>query len=87
MWEVRYIEHNTRTFNEPGSPIVKAAKFVTDLLLHFIKWVIFPHIIIITVIIAILSNVKYNLSYMNTINAVPYTWFHSKQRANNVCLK
>uniref|UniRef100_A0A8C3U320 PH-interacting protein n=1 Tax=Catharus ustulatus TaxID=91951 RepID=A0A8C3U320_CATUS len=37
MWEVRYIEHNTRTFNEPGSPIVKAAKFVTDLLLHFIK--------------------------------------------------
>uniref|UniRef100_A0A8C4TWB0 PH-interacting protein n=1 Tax=Falco tinnunculus TaxID=100819 RepID=A0A8C4TWB0_FALTI len=37
MWEVRYIEHNTRTFNEPGSPIVKSAKFVTDLLLHFIK--------------------------------------------------
>uniref|UniRef100_A0A8C3CMY5 Pleckstrin homology domain interacting protein n=1 Tax=Cairina moschata TaxID=8855 RepID=A0A8C3CMY5_CAIMO len=27
MWEVRYIEHNTRTFNEPGSPIVKSAKF------------------------------------------------------------
>uniref|UniRef100_A0A7M4G0H3 PH-interacting protein n=1 Tax=Crocodylus porosus TaxID=8502 RepID=A0A7M4G0H3_CROPO len=37
MWEVRYIEHNTRTFNEPGSPIVKSAKFITDLLLHFIK--------------------------------------------------
>ncbi|XP_048361765.1 PH-interacting protein [Sphaerodactylus townsendi] len=37
MWEVRYIEYNTRTFNEPGSPIVKSAKFVTDLLLHFIK--------------------------------------------------
>ncbi|XP_012586440.1 PREDICTED: PH-interacting protein [Condylura cristata] len=37
MWEIRYIEHNTRTFNEPGSPIVKSAKFVTDLLLHFIK--------------------------------------------------
>uniref|UniRef100_A0A8C5JQ28 Pleckstrin homology domain interacting protein n=1 Tax=Junco hyemalis TaxID=40217 RepID=A0A8C5JQ28_JUNHY len=37
MWEVRYIEHNTHTFNEPGSPIVKSAKFVTDLLLHFIK--------------------------------------------------
>ncbi|KAK2113966.1 hypothetical protein P7K49_008232 [Saguinus oedipus] len=37
MWEVRYIEHNTRTFNEPGSPIVKSAKFVTDLLLHFIN--------------------------------------------------
>ncbi|KAL7987940.1 hypothetical protein Chor_006859 [Crotalus horridus] len=37
MWEVRYIEYNTRTFNEPGSPIVKSAKFVTDLLLHFMK--------------------------------------------------
>ncbi|XP_028578654.2 PH-interacting protein isoform X4 [Podarcis muralis] len=37
MWEVRYIEYNTQTFNEPGSPIVKSAKFVTDLLLHFIK--------------------------------------------------
>uniref|UniRef100_A0A8C6JI16 Uncharacterized protein n=1 Tax=Melopsittacus undulatus TaxID=13146 RepID=A0A8C6JI16_MELUD len=30
MWEVRYIEHNARTFNEPDSPIVKAAKIVTD---------------------------------------------------------
>ncbi|XP_060608929.2 PH-interacting protein isoform X1 [Anolis sagrei] len=37
MWEVRYIEYNTRTFNEPGSPIVKLAKFVTDLLLQFMK--------------------------------------------------
>ncbi|XP_075718167.1 PH-interacting protein isoform X3 [Rhinoderma darwinii] len=37
MWEVRYIEHNTRTFNEPESPIVKSAKFVTDILLFFIK--------------------------------------------------
>uniref|UniRef100_A0A8C6NBR0 Bromodomain and WD repeat-containing protein 1 n=1 Tax=Melopsittacus undulatus TaxID=13146 RepID=A0A8C6NBR0_MELUD len=36
MWEVRYIEHNARTFNEPDSPIVKAAKIVTDVLLHFI---------------------------------------------------
>uniref|UniRef100_A0A8B9Q1X5 Bromodomain and WD repeat domain containing 3 n=1 Tax=Apteryx owenii TaxID=8824 RepID=A0A8B9Q1X5_APTOW len=33
MWEVRYIEHNARTFNEPDSPIVKAAKIVTDVLL------------------------------------------------------
>uniref|UniRef100_G3UTV6 Pleckstrin homology domain interacting protein n=1 Tax=Meleagris gallopavo TaxID=9103 RepID=G3UTV6_MELGA len=32
MWEVRYIEHNTRTFNEPGSPIVKSAKFRDGLL-------------------------------------------------------
>uniref|UniRef100_A0AAR2JQ93 Bromo domain-containing protein n=1 Tax=Pygocentrus nattereri TaxID=42514 RepID=A0AAR2JQ93_PYGNA len=36
MWEVRYIEHNARTFNEPQSPIVTAAKAVTDVLLHFI---------------------------------------------------
>uniref|UniRef100_A0A8C4QR37 Bromo domain-containing protein n=1 Tax=Eptatretus burgeri TaxID=7764 RepID=A0A8C4QR37_EPTBU len=37
MWEVRYIEHNARTFNKPDSPIVKSAKKVTDLLLRFIK--------------------------------------------------
>ncbi|XP_043942758.1 LOW QUALITY PROTEIN: PH-interacting protein [Protopterus annectens] len=37
MWEIRYIEHNACTFNEPGSPIVKSAKFVTELLLQFIK--------------------------------------------------
>uniref|UniRef100_A0AAY4EPU1 Bromo domain-containing protein n=1 Tax=Denticeps clupeoides TaxID=299321 RepID=A0AAY4EPU1_9TELE len=36
MWEVRYIEHNARTFNEPQSPIVAAAKTVTDVLLRFI---------------------------------------------------
>ncbi|XP_030641693.1 PH-interacting protein [Chanos chanos] len=37
MWEVRYIEHNARTFNEPGAFIVKTAKFVSDLMLQFIK--------------------------------------------------
>ncbi|XP_066526500.1 PH-interacting protein isoform X2 [Hoplias malabaricus] len=37
MWEVRYIEHNAQTFNEPGAFIVKTAKFVSDLLLAFIK--------------------------------------------------
>uniref|UniRef100_A0A8D0AJD2 Bromodomain and WD repeat domain containing 3 n=1 Tax=Sander lucioperca TaxID=283035 RepID=A0A8D0AJD2_SANLU len=36
MWEVRYIEHNARTFNEPQSPIVATAKVVTDVLLHYI---------------------------------------------------
>uniref|UniRef100_A0A8C7WL18 Bromo domain-containing protein n=1 Tax=Oncorhynchus mykiss TaxID=8022 RepID=A0A8C7WL18_ONCMY len=36
MWEVRYIEHNARTFNEPQSPIVTAAKVVTDVLLRYI---------------------------------------------------
>lgn len=39
MWELRYIEHNTQTFNEPGSFIVTTAKFVSDLMLQFIKWV------------------------------------------------
>lgn len=38
MWEVRYIEHNARTFNEPQSPIVATAKVVTDVLLHYIGW-------------------------------------------------
>uniref|UniRef100_H3CWD4 PH-interacting protein n=1 Tax=Tetraodon nigroviridis TaxID=99883 RepID=H3CWD4_TETNG len=37
MWEVRYIEHNTQTFNEPRSFIVTTAKFVSDLMLQFIK--------------------------------------------------
>uniref|UniRef100_A0A4W3HL33 Bromodomain and WD repeat domain containing 3 n=1 Tax=Callorhinchus milii TaxID=7868 RepID=A0A4W3HL33_CALMI len=36
IWEVRYIEHNARTFNEVGSPIVKSAKMCTDVLLLFI---------------------------------------------------
>uniref|UniRef100_A0A8C2ZAB8 Pleckstrin homology domain interacting protein n=1 Tax=Cyclopterus lumpus TaxID=8103 RepID=A0A8C2ZAB8_CYCLU len=33
MWEVRYVEHNAQTFNEPGSFIVTTAKFVSDLML------------------------------------------------------
>uniref|UniRef100_A0A6Q2WY93 PH-interacting protein n=1 Tax=Esox lucius TaxID=8010 RepID=A0A6Q2WY93_ESOLU len=37
MWEVRYIEHNAQTFNETGAFIVKTAKFVSDLMLTFIK--------------------------------------------------
>ncbi|XP_062323853.1 PH-interacting protein isoform X1 [Osmerus eperlanus] len=37
MWEVRYIEHNAQTFNEPGAFIVTTAKFVSDVMLHFIK--------------------------------------------------
>ncbi|MEE6467788.1 hypothetical protein FKM82_008071, partial [Ascaphus truei] len=36
VWEVRYIEHNARTFNVPDSAIAKSAKKVTDLLLRFI---------------------------------------------------
>ncbi|KAL1788623.1 bromodomain and WD repeat-containing protein 1, partial [Sigmodon hispidus] len=37
IWEVRYIEHNARTFNEPESVIAKSAKKITDQLLKFIK--------------------------------------------------
>ncbi|KAG7262048.1 hypothetical protein CRUP_017801 [Coryphaenoides rupestris] len=37
MWEVRYIEHNAQAFNEPGAFIVTTAKFVSDLILQFIK--------------------------------------------------
>ncbi|KAL8181110.1 UNVERIFIED_CONTAM: hypothetical protein K2H54_047769, partial [Gekko kuhli] len=44
MWEIRCIEHNARTFNEPDGPIVKAAKIVTDVLLRYIGkscWTLF----------------------------------------------
>uniref|UniRef100_A0A8D2M6K6 Bromodomain and WD repeat domain containing 1 n=1 Tax=Zonotrichia albicollis TaxID=44394 RepID=A0A8D2M6K6_ZONAL len=37
VWEVRYIESNARTFNEPGSAIARAAKKITTQLLKFIK--------------------------------------------------
>ncbi|XP_048458714.1 bromodomain and WD repeat-containing protein 3-like isoform X1 [Rhincodon typus] len=37
VWEVRYIEHNARTFNEPDSPIVSSARRIADLLLKFIE--------------------------------------------------
>uniref|UniRef100_A0A4W3H5X2 Bromo domain-containing protein n=1 Tax=Callorhinchus milii TaxID=7868 RepID=A0A4W3H5X2_CALMI len=37
LWEVRYIEHNARTFNEPESPIVRSARRITDPLLEFIE--------------------------------------------------
>ncbi|KFU91732.1 Bromodomain and WD repeat-containing protein 1, partial [Chaetura pelagica] len=37
VWEVRYLESNARTFNEPGSAIARAAKKITTQLLKFIK--------------------------------------------------
>ncbi|XP_076975178.1 bromodomain and WD repeat-containing protein 1 isoform X2 [Tamandua tetradactyla] len=37
VWEVRYIEHNARTFNEPESVISRSAKKITGQLLKFIK--------------------------------------------------
>uniref|UniRef100_A0A8C4UPU2 Bromodomain and WD repeat-containing protein 1 n=1 Tax=Falco tinnunculus TaxID=100819 RepID=A0A8C4UPU2_FALTI len=37
VWEVRYIESNARTFNEPGSAIARAAKKITNQLLKFIN--------------------------------------------------
>uniref|UniRef100_A0A8C5M0Z6 Bromodomain and WD repeat domain containing 1 n=1 Tax=Leptobrachium leishanense TaxID=445787 RepID=A0A8C5M0Z6_9ANUR len=36
-WEVRLLEINARTFNEPESSIAKSAKTITDLLIKFIK--------------------------------------------------
>uniref|UniRef100_A0A8C3WFS2 Bromodomain and WD repeat domain containing 1 n=1 Tax=Catagonus wagneri TaxID=51154 RepID=A0A8C3WFS2_9CETA len=38
VWEVRYIEHNARTFNEPESVIARSAKKITDQLLKFIDY-------------------------------------------------
>ncbi|NXC33513.1 BRWD1 protein, partial [Campylorhamphus procurvoides] len=37
VWEVRYIESNARTFNEPGSAIARAATKITTQLLKFIN--------------------------------------------------
>ncbi|XP_074069963.1 bromodomain and WD repeat-containing protein 1 isoform X2 [Macrotis lagotis] len=37
VWEVRNIEYNARTFNEPGSAIARSAKKITDQLLKFIN--------------------------------------------------
>ena len=37
QYDVRYLETNTRTFNEPRSQIVKYAKLVTELCLRFIR--------------------------------------------------
>ena len=39
MYDVRYIETNARTFNEPKSQIVKYAKLCTELCLRFIRFV------------------------------------------------
>ncbi|XP_077198828.1 bromodomain and WD repeat-containing protein 1 isoform X2 [Paroedura picta] len=37
IWEVRCIESNARTFNEPNSAITRAAQKITDQLLEFIR--------------------------------------------------
>ncbi|XP_060626304.2 bromodomain and WD repeat-containing protein 1 isoform X2 [Anolis sagrei] len=37
IWEVRCIESNARTFNEPNSTIAKSAQKITDQLLEFIR--------------------------------------------------
>ncbi|KAM4701838.1 bromodomain and WD repeat-containing protein 1 [Discoglossus pictus] len=36
VWEVRYIEHNAKTYNETDSGITRSAKRITNLLLKFI---------------------------------------------------
>ncbi|XP_062620168.1 bromodomain and WD repeat-containing protein 3-like isoform X2 [Saccostrea cucullata] len=35
QFDIRYIEHNAKAFNEPGTPIVKSARIVTEALLRF----------------------------------------------------
>ncbi|KAM6946356.1 bromodomain and WD repeat-containing protein 3-like [Aplochiton taeniatus] len=37
VWDVRYIVHNARTFNEPVSKIAHSAKLITDVLLKFVN--------------------------------------------------
>uniref|UniRef100_A0AAR2IIZ8 Bromo domain-containing protein n=1 Tax=Pygocentrus nattereri TaxID=42514 RepID=A0AAR2IIZ8_PYGNA len=37
IWDIRYIFHNARTFNEPRSKIAQSAKLITDVLLKFIS--------------------------------------------------
>ena len=37
QYDIRYLETNTRTFNEPRSQIVKYARLVTELILRFIR--------------------------------------------------
>ncbi|XP_042312358.1 bromodomain and WD repeat-containing protein 1 isoform X1 [Sceloporus undulatus] len=37
IWDVRYIESNARTFNEPNSTIARSAQKITDQLLEFIR--------------------------------------------------
>ncbi|KAG7470510.1 hypothetical protein MATL_G00114580 [Megalops atlanticus] len=37
VWDVRYIVHNARTFNEPSSKIAHSAKIITEALLRFIN--------------------------------------------------
>lgn len=37
QFDVRFVENNTRKFNEPGSRIVQQARMVTDLCLRFIE--------------------------------------------------
>lgn len=35
QFDIRYIEHNAKAFNEPGTPIVKSARILTEALLRF----------------------------------------------------
>ncbi|KAG9348519.1 hypothetical protein JZ751_002255 [Albula glossodonta] len=37
VWDVRYIAHNARTFNEPRSKIAHSAKIISEALLRFIN--------------------------------------------------
>lgn len=37
QFDIRYIEHNAKAFNEPGTPIVKSARILTEALLRFTR--------------------------------------------------
>uniref|UniRef100_A0A672MS64 Bromodomain and WD repeat domain containing 3 n=1 Tax=Sinocyclocheilus grahami TaxID=75366 RepID=A0A672MS64_SINGR len=88
MWEVRYIEHNARTFNEPQSPIVKAAKTVSSVLLHFIRDQTCTDILDLynKMMSEFSNNSTYNLFTMKCYSTryVFSNLFHHFQRSNNV---
>uniref|UniRef100_A0A8C1GVB0 Bromodomain and WD repeat domain containing 3 n=1 Tax=Cyprinus carpio TaxID=7962 RepID=A0A8C1GVB0_CYPCA len=78
MWEVRYIEHNARTFNEPQSPIVKAAKTVSSVLLRFIRDQT------CTDILDLYNKMKSEFSSCYSTRCVFPNAFHHFQRSNHV---
>ncbi len=41
IWDVKHIEQNAKTFNEPRSKIAQSAKIITNVLLKFIRLVFF----------------------------------------------
>jgi len=40
IWDVKHIDQNAKTFNEPRSKIAESAKIITNVLLKFIRFVL-----------------------------------------------